>query len=323
MFPRLNTALSAYLSNPRYRTGASVALTIAAAAGVGAASTAAGAQPWIASLNGMAQAGHATSGPAAKMAGKNVFESVTGAESVSRSPGTQTSNGAKPAQGAPRPTAPVRVADHQQAAKPGSAPGKQPGDIGVLRPLQRHAAPARPSAPARHAAAAPAHPAPRHAVPAPPGAPSKPYTIYDSVSPTQIPSGQQQVAVYGNGSYQASWSSVHGRHRVLWIDTNGSNPGCDVLDVEPGDASPATAAQWAQSRLSQQPNSIAVIYTMRSEWPAVKAAIGSLPSQVQNHVRYWIADPTGVQHLVPGSSATQWYWGSNYDITTALPNFDS
>ena len=41
----------------------------------------------------------------------------------------------------------------------------------------------------------------------------------------------------------------------------------------------------------------------------------------QSHVRYWIADPTGVPHVVPGSSATQWYWGSSYDITTANPNF--
>ena len=40
---------------------------------------------------------------------------------------------------------------------------------------------------------------------------------------------------------------------------------------------------------------------------------------MQHQVRWWIADPTGVPHIVPGASATQWYWGHNYDITTARP----
>jgi len=53
----------------------------------------------------------------------------------------------------------------------------------------------------------------------------------------------------------------------------------------------------------------------------VQAAIAALPSSMQSHVRWWIADPTGVPHLVPGSSATQWYWGSGYDISTASPGF--
>ena len=67
---------------------------------------------------------------------------------------------------------------------------------------------------------------------------------------------------------------------------------------------------------------MAIIYTMRSDWSAVQSAVGTLPSSEQSQVRYWIADPTGVPHVVPGSSATQWYWGSNYDISTANPNFE-
>ena len=63
---------------------------------------------------------------------------------------------------------------------------------------------------------------------------------------------------------------------------------------------------------------------MRSEWPNVHAAVGSLPSPMtpmRSYSRYWIADPTGVPHIVPGSSATQRYWGSKYDISTANPDF--
>src|SRR5262249_53180201 len=115
---------------------------------------------------------------------------------------------------------------------------------------------------------------------------------------------------------------LRGRHDVLWIDTNGSNSGANVLDVEPGDATPSGAAQWVEDRVSRHPNSVAIVYTMRSAWQPTKAAVGSPPGHEQSHVRYWIADPTGVPHMVPGADATQWYWGAKYDMTTALPQFN-
>jgi hypothetical protein len=194
-------------------------------------------------------------------------------------------------------------------------------------------APAKAAAakPAAAKAAAPAHatlarsaaaqrPAVQHKAAQPTG-PTKPYVIYDSVTPGTLPANQP-AAVYADGAYAASSSQVAGHHSVLWIDTNGSDPNANALDVEPGDATPAGAAQWVQAHLSAQPHSVAIIYTMRSDWSAVQDSVGSLPSWEQSHVRYWIADPTGVPHVVPGSSATQWYWGSNYDISTANPNFE-
>jgi hypothetical protein len=149
---------------------------------------------------------------------------------------------------------------------------------------------------------------------------AQPYTVYDSVQPGTIPSGKDG-AVYVNGSYAASPQQLGGLHSVLWIDTNGSDPAANALDVEPGDATPAVAAQWVQQRLSSQPNSVAIVYTMRSEWQQVKDNVAALPGWMQSKVRYWIADPTGFPHVVPGSSATQWYWGANYDVTTANPDF--
>jgi hypothetical protein len=158
------------------------------------------------------------------------------------------------------------------------------------------------------------------AKPKPPAAPPKPYLIYDSVSPGAIPAGKP-AAVYSNGSYAASPRQVAGHHSVLWIDTNGSDPAANVLDVEPGDATPAGAAHWVKKRLTARPNEVAIVYTMRSEWRQVRAHVAELPSWMQSKVRYWIADPTGTPHVVPGSSATQWYWGKNYDVTTANPDF--
>ena len=147
-----------------------------------------------------------------------------------------------------------------------------------------------------------------------------PYLIYDSVIPSAIPASQV-AAVYATGPFAASPSQLAGKGPVLWIDTIGSDPAASALDVEPGDATPSLAASWAQARLSQNPNAIARIYTTIAEWQAVQAAISGLPSSMRSRVRWWIADPTGFPHVVPGSDATQWYWGQRYDISTATPRF--
>jgi hypothetical protein len=149
-----------------------------------------------------------------------------------------------------------------------------------------------------------------------------PTTIYDSVSPTQIPAGQH-VATYSDGPYKASGTSVAGRGHVLWVDTNGTDTHASALDVEPGDATPAGAAQWVHAKLTASPHSDAIVYTFKSDWPAVQASIKQLPAAEQSHVKYWIADPTGTPHIVPGAAATQWYWGPSYDITQATPGFFS
>ncbi len=147
----------------------------------------------------------------------------------------------------------------------------------------------------------------------------RPYLIYDSVTPGSIPA-HHLVATYATGGYAVPAAQVAGR-RVLWIDTNGSDPRASALDIEPGDATPTMAAAWVRAKLSANPHALARLYTMQSEWPAVQAAVATLPAHMRAHVRYWIADPTGYPHMVPGADATQWYWGKGYDITTAKPRF--
>jgi hypothetical protein len=175
----------------------------------------------------------------------------------------------------------------------------------------------------------PGHPAALHAAAKPAAArpaaaksaePAKPYKIYDSVTPSSIPTGKA-AAVYSNGAYQASTASVSGRPSVVWIDTNGSNTSANALDVEPGDATPAGAAAWVQAKLTKNPNQDAIVYTFKSDWGQVISNVNALPGWMHSHVKYWIADPTGTEHVLPGSTATQWYWGPNYDISTANPGF--
>jgi hypothetical protein len=145
------------------------------------------------------------------------------------------------------------------------------------------------------------------------------YRIYDSVTPSAIPA-HHEIATYATGAYAVPASHVAGK-KVVWIDTNGTDPHANALDVEPGDVTPAGAATWAQAKLAASPKSIAIIYTMRSDWAATRDAIDTLPQPMRTHVRWWIADPTGVPHIVPGAQATQWYWGPSYDISTAAHSF--
>jgi hypothetical protein len=148
----------------------------------------------------------------------------------------------------------------------------------------------------------------------------RPYLIYDSLLPAALPTGHV-VATYATGPGAVAPSQLAGRGPVLWIDVNATDPAADVLDVEPGNATPAAASGWVYRRLTANPKAVAILYSSISEWPALQAAVASLPAGMRAQIRWWIADPTGYAHLVPGSDATQWYWGHSYDISTALPRF--
>ena len=201
--------------------------------------------------------------------------------------------------------APVRLTQHR-ADKPPHAAAAQPKPGGATG---RQAAPRKQAAATSRAAGRPSA-----------RAAARPYLIYDSVIPTLIPAGRP-VATYADGPHATPLADVAGRGQVLWIDIEGTDTAAAAIDVEPGCASPLAAANWARAKLAADPAAKAIIYTSISEWSAVQADVAALPAWMQQRIRWWIADPTGYPHVVPGSQATQWYWGSRYDISTALPGF--
>jgi hypothetical protein len=292
----------------------SLVAAAAVAAGVlSAAGFAAGAAPWTPAVGNIAQSAPGVSlSTAGQHGSSSLFQEVL---SGSARTGSNNLDVVGAAAIAGKTGANGTVAAHAATAAAAKAAAQHKPAAHAASPAAKHQAGA--------ARQAPKHQAAKHqtAKPKPQAAP-QPYTIYDSVSPGTIPAGHA-AAVYANGRYAASSRQVAGYHSVLWIDTNGSDPSANVLDVEPGDATPAGAAQWVKQRLSAHSHSVAIVYTMMSDWQQVKADVGDLPGWMQSQVRYWIADPTGVPHVVPGSSATQWYWGNSYDITTANPNFDN
>ncbi len=203
---------------------------------------------------------------------------------------------------------------HAAAGKHAATPQAAAQRASVRQPAQTGPANASHGATGKGGTAVAARP--RHAEPA---RHVGPYIFYDSVTPAAIPP-HHLIATYATGPYAVPAAQVAGR-RVLWIDTIGSDPRASALDIEPTDATPVVAANWARAKLTADPHSLALLYTNISEWPAVQAAVATLPAQMRAHIRWWIADPTGYAHIVPGADATQWYWGSSYDISSATPRF--
>lgn len=151
--------------------------------------------------------------------------------------------------------------------------------------------------------------------------PAHSFNFFDSASPGNLPPGAPAVAVYANGPYQASSAQVAGKSRVIWIDTNGSDPHAKALDIEPGDAVASQAGPWAAAHVAQT-HTPALIYNTLSEWSAVRQSVSQEPASVQADTQYWIADPTGIPHIVPGSVATQWAWnGIRWDADSATGGF--
>jgi hypothetical protein len=338
--------------SPLYRSTANIARkhsrmsVIAAAAAtagaLGAAGFATGAAPWEQTVGNVATTAHVDSSSASGQPGSSpLFKAIAGIKTAHA--GTPAASGqldvfrsAGPA-GSTSPNATgdqaivtfaaeeanVQAAKQQaaqQAAKAKAAAQAKVAAAAKLKAAAQAKAAARSKAFAQAKAAAAVKAKAVAAAKARAKAAAKPYIMYDSVTPSSIPSGKA-AAVYANGAYAASSAQTAGHGSVLWIDTNGSDPAANVLDVEPGDATPAGAAQWVKQRLTHQPKSVAIVYTMKSDWQQVKDNVAALPGWMQSKVRYWIADPTGTPHVVPGSSATQWYWGNSYDVTTANPNF--
>jgi hypothetical protein len=131
--------------------------------------------------------------------------------------------------------------------------------------------------------------------------------MLDSTTVNDIPKSALMVAGYVNGiwpTFNALVKAFPHAHHVS-IDVNGS-AFADVLDVEKGDATPAQAPDWVvrQRARGTQP----IVYMDRSTWPAVIAAFKS--AKIAEPF-FWVADFTGVAHLLPGAVGVQYADGTS------------
>ena len=136
----------------------------------------------------------------------------------------------------------------------------------------------------------------------------------DAEMASGIPVDTPVVAGYGDGMLPGQpWSSADWARFpnaiklvvVLFPQHVG-----DILDIENGAASPADAPGWCD-RFSRPGRRAPSLYVNRSNWAAVRAAVGA------RSVDYWVATLDGTQD-VPGAVAVQYVDVGPYDESVVL-----
>jgi len=145
--------------------------------------------------------------------------------------------------------------------------------------------------------------------------------MYDAVDVAAIPADARIVGAYVDGAWPTAKSPQVAAMRaqgvqIVTISVTGSTLDADVIDIEPGNISVQAGVVWCERKLARGDRP--TVYASRSWIPQIEDAlrlIGVAPSLVD----YWVADWTGVPHLVPGSVATQYanppQSGGNYDVS--------
>lgn len=134
--------------------------------------------------------------------------------------------------------------------------------------------------------------------------------MYDSVTAAAIPQNAAVVAGYVDGKFawsSADWALFPNAYHVR-ITVFGGTLAADVIDVENGDATPATAVQWASD--IRAVGRIPIVYCNENTWPSVETAFASIAPPV-----YWIANYDGAQTIPNGADAKQYMNTPSYDLS--------
>jgi len=113
-------------------------------------------------------------------------------------------------------------------------------------------------------------------------------TMYDAVTARNIPTTAVMVAGYIDKIKLEPWSAADWARfpsavKVEIVKKAGTNGG-HVLDVEPGDATPAEAPGWV--RMRRAAGAIPTVYCNTSTWPSVRAAFRAANTA---EPYYWLA----------------------------------
>jgi hypothetical protein len=143
--------------------------------------------------------------------------------------------------------------------------------------------------------------------------------LYDGITASNIPLDAQMVAGYDDGLYRwsaADWARFPNAvkiHIAVFASDNEST----VLDVEPGDATPAQAPGWVNARRAGGVDP--TVYCSLSSWPVVR---GNFQNQRVAEPHYWIAAYPGIGGaLYAGSVAHQYADPGPYDLSVVADNW--
>ncbi|MET9001008.1 hypothetical protein [Amycolatopsis sp. Hca4] len=147
-------------------------------------------------------------------------------------------------------------------------------------------------------------------------------TMYDAVTAAHIPATAAMVAGYIDRIKLAPWTDADWARfpnavKVQIVKKATTNAG-HVLDVEPGDATPAQAPGWV--RMRRAAGADPTIYCNTATWPAVRSAFRSA-GVAEPH--YWIARFDGDPAIPAGAVAKQYRANvaPGYDISSVADHW--
>src|SRR5581483_5471421 len=149
--------------------------------------------------------------------------------------------------------------------------------------------------------------------------------MYDGVDASRLPANAQLVGGYVDGAYAwsaADWARFPRSVKVRIAVFSSTNDG-EVLDVEPGNATPAESVDWVLMR--RRAGADPTVYMNTSTWPTVRSAF-SARKVAEPH--YWVAQYDGITALPAGAVAKQYYNNNQagYDLSVVAdywPGVDS
>ena len=138
--------------------------------------------------------------------------------------------------------------------------------------------------------------------------------MYDGVDATRLPTSAQLVAGYVDGLYAwsaANWARFPNSVKVRVAVFSQTNDG-QVLDVEPGNATPAQSVDWVLMR--RRAGVDPTVYMNTSTWPTVR---GSFQARGVAEPHYWVAQYDGIASIPAGAVAKQYYNNNDlgYDLS--------
>ena len=139
-------------------------------------------------------------------------------------------------------------------------------------------------------------------------------SMYDGIDATRLPTTAALVAGYVDGLYAwsaADWARFPASVKVRIAVFSSTNDG-EVLDVEPGNATPAQSVDWVLMR--RRAGVDPTVYMNASTWPTVRAAF-TARGVAEPH--YWVAQYDGVASIPPGAIGKQYYNNdqAGYDLS--------
>lgn len=138
-------------------------------------------------------------------------------------------------------------------------------------------------------------------------------TMYDGITPTEVPPGGQLYAGYVDGNWPSFPGLVARFPSAIHVPiaVSASTDAGTVLDVEQGDASPAEAVDWVLMRRAAGADPS--VYCSLSAWPAVRAAF---QSRGVPEPHYWVAHYSPNAAIPAGAVALQHTSTAGYDVSS-------